>query len=79
MGIIKDAAGEKVASYEAFTEENLRTFLEKKAEAGKETITLSTLDAVFAKSLRLDMSDRSATSRMESPCFPSIRCFAKIA
>eukprot|EP00171_Calliarthron_tuberculosum_P016133 IDg16133t1 len=39
---------------------------EWKAEAIKETVTVYELDCVLRDSLRIDMSDRSAKSRMES-------------
>ncbi len=66
LGLIKTSAGVDIDTYEELSDSDVRAFLDKKAEASKKTVTLSTLDAVVSKNLRMNMADRSAKSRMES-------------
>eukprot|EP00171_Calliarthron_tuberculosum_P004350 IDg4350t1 len=65
MGIIMDIQNIKIDSYGPLSEAELQVFLDEKAEASKETITLSMLDGVVMQQLRMDRTDRSTTSRME--------------
>ena len=48
------------------TDEIIRVCLDGKAAAGKEVVTISTLDDVIERKLRMDMSDLGAKSLMES-------------
>ena len=61
LGFIPNAT-----SMEELTEETLRKFLENKAVESKETITLSSLDALVKRQLRMNTKDPSAESRMQS-------------
>ena len=54
-----------VDTIEELTDPLLRAYLEKKAETSKETVTLSALDKMVEKHLSMNMSDPSATSRMQ--------------
>ena len=66
LGLIKDTQGNPVSSYDTLTDEVLRVYLDGKAAASKEVVTISTLDDVIERKLRMDMSDPGAKSRMES-------------
>jgi len=46
--------------------ELLNNYIDKKAEASKESVTLSSLDSMVDKQLCMNMSDPSATSRMRA-------------
>jgi len=52
-------------SLEDLTDAVLRTYLDTKSGASKETVTLSKLDRIVEKQLSMNMSDPSATSRMQ--------------
>ena len=54
-----------VESYDALTDEQLRVFLENKSKESENTITLASLDKIISNSLRMNMNDRDASSRME--------------
>ena len=55
-----------VSSYDALTDDQLRLFLEQKAKESSDTITLSMLDKIVHESLRMNMNDNNANSRMEA-------------
>lgn len=61
LGFINDAE-----SVDEVTDSILREYLDTKAEASKDTVTVDSIDALVDKELKMDMSDRSATSRMEA-------------
>jgi len=61
LGFIKD-----ITKLEDLTDAVLRTYLDKKAETSKETVTLSSLDRMVDKQLSMNMADPSATSRMQA-------------
>lgn len=54
-----------VSSIDDLTDEILRIFLEEKSSESKETLTLASVDSIVSKKLKMDMRDRSATSRMQ--------------
>ncbi|PXF46597.1 hypothetical protein BWQ96_03586 [Gracilariopsis chorda] len=55
-----------VNSYNHLTDSNLKKYLDGNAEASQDSLTLESLDAIFDRELRMDMSDKSARSRMEA-------------
>lgn len=57
---------EDVDSYDGLSDGILRAYLEKKAETAKDVITMSVLDEIVRKDLRMNMHDANATSRIES-------------
>ena len=57
---------EGVSSYDALTDEKLRTFLKTKGEESTDVVTLGSLDILVRDNLRMNMNDNSAKSRMES-------------
>lgn len=61
LGFIDD-----VSSYETLTDDQLWTYLDKKSEESKETVTLDTLDDIVSKKLRIKISDSDAESRIEN-------------
>jgi transposase InsO family protein len=61
LGFIKD-----VQSYESLTDEILRQFLETKSQESKESVTIDILDKIVDRSLKMDMTDRNAESRMQN-------------
>lgn len=54
-----------VSSTDDLTDEILRKFLEATSSESKETLTLASLDSIVSKKLKMDLRDRSATSRMQ--------------
>lgn len=60
-GLIKD-----VSSLKLLTLDDLRLFLDEKAKEGKDTVDLSSPDAIVKSELRMNMSDQNAPLCMES-------------
>lgn len=54
-----------VKSYDELTDANLCEYLESKAEPSKSVVTTDMLDKIFEDSLRMDMTDNDARSRIE--------------
>ncbi len=54
-----------VTHYDELEDTTLREYLEGTAEAEKETMATASLDKIAAKSLRMEMHDDSAVSRMD--------------
>lgn len=52
-------------TYSEVTDQQLRDYLESKAMESRETVIEDMLDKLVARELYMDMSDRSAKSRME--------------
>lgn len=52
--------------YDTINENALRQYLEKEAEDFRETLTLSGLDSIVRKDLKMDMKNKDARSRMKS-------------
>jgi len=50
---------------EDLTDEMLRDYLDEQAQESQETVSLTTLDTIVEEELHMDMSDRSARSRMQ--------------
>eukprot|EP00180_Rhodochaete_pulchella_P004327 Plantae.Rhodophyta-Rhodochaete_pulchella.ctg8067.p2 GENE.Plantae.Rhodophyta-Rhodochaete_pulchella.ctg8067~~Plantae.Rhodophyta-Rhodochaete_pulchella.ctg8067.p2 ORF type:complete len:139 (+),score=24.65 Plantae.Rhodophyta-Rhodochaete_pulchella.ctg8067:187-603(+) len=55
-----------VPSYDALTEDELRAYLNSKAEELKETVALDDLDEIVAKELCINMSDSALKSRIQN-------------
>eukprot|EP00171_Calliarthron_tuberculosum_P022654 IDg22654t1 len=64
METFTNRADEPISSVNDITEEILRAFLDEKAKASKDNITIHTLEKYVSKSLRMDMSDECPKSRM---------------
>ena len=56
---------EGAATYNELSDARLRAYREKKAMSSKSTATLSTLDKLGKEQLWMNMSDRSAISRLQ--------------
>lgn len=61
LGFIDD-----VDSYDNLNDDVLRAYLYKKGEECKESVNLSTFDSIISKELKMDMSDKNATSRVQN-------------
>lgn len=55
-----------VEDYDSLTDDQLRTFLDKESEASKAAVNLDSLDTLEAQELKMDMSNRNASSPMRS-------------
>lgn len=55
-----------VTSFEALSEEKLKTYLDNKAEESTDIVTLGTIDAIVQSNLKMNLQDKSAKSRMET-------------
>ena len=55
-----------IASYDALTDDKLRNFLMTKGEESTDVVTLGSLDILVRDNLKMNMSDNSANSRVES-------------
>eukprot|EP00171_Calliarthron_tuberculosum_P004298 IDg4298t1 len=60
LGLIHD-----VESYESLSEAALRNYLEGEAAESRETVTLSALDVIVRRELRMNMHNKDASSRMK--------------
>lgn len=56
---------QNVMSVEELAFHDLRGFLENRAQESEYTIVLSSFDSIVRSELRMDLSDRSAQSRVE--------------
>lgn len=54
-----------VTSFDAMTDEQLRTYLDKEAEYSKDAVTLEGLDELIEKKLKMNMEKKNARSRMQ--------------
>eukprot|EP00171_Calliarthron_tuberculosum_P003092 IDg3092t1 len=66
MGMLKTDDGKTIDEYDDLTDHQLRSFLEEKSKTSKDTLSMAALNILVKKTLRMDMRELDATTRMQA-------------